>query len=206
VRTTLVACVAVAALGSAASQAAAPRLDAHDRALARALAAKVNTFKEIAKQTGQSDSLQKSLDQCALVKKDPSQAFGVFFALIPALLAELVNDYGPQIRDIHETLLGMQPHSALFRKWTAAEGHDLALMLKFDNHGKKIDLCEAATVMLDKKSTPADVRRVIGIDPSLIALLFTSPVSKTLTSLNPRMQAFFVAAGLSKADAKTLTS
>ena len=79
----------------------------------------------------------------------------------------------------------MHPHSALFRKWTAAEGQDLALILKFDNHGKKIDLCHAATVMLDKKTTAADIRRVIGIDPTLIALVFQSPVSKTLDEPEP---------------------
>jgi hypothetical protein len=103
-------------------------------------------------------------------------------------------------------MLGLHPHSALFRSWTAAEARDLALILKFDNHGKKIDLCQAAAVMLDKKTTPADIRRVIGIDPALIALLFQRPVSKTLTHLNPKMRAFFVAAGLPAADAKTLTS
>jgi hypothetical protein len=202
----LVACVAVAALVTGACLAGGPKPDAHDRALARALDAKVKTFRAIAKQTGQSDSLQKSLDQCSLLKKDPSQALGVFFALIPAFLAELVNDFGPQMRGLHVSLLGMHPHSVLFRKWTAAEGQDLALILKFDNHGKKIDLCKAAAVMLDKKTTPADIRRVIGIDPALIALVFQSPVSKTLTDLNPKMRAFFAAAGLSKADARTLTS
>jgi hypothetical protein len=60
--------------------------------------------------------------------------------------------------------------------------------------------------MLDKKSTPADVQRVLGIDPSLIAVLFQSPAGAALAGLNPQMRAFFIAAGLSKADAKILTS
>jgi hypothetical protein len=38
-------------------------------------------------------------------EEDLSHAFGVFFALIPALLAELVNDYGPQIRHHHDAPL-----------------------------------------------------------------------------------------------------
>jgi hypothetical protein len=195
----------IAAIAAGAALGAAPRPDAHDRALARALDAKVKTFREIASQTDNSD-LKQSLDHCPVVKKDPSQAFGAMVALLPALLAELVNDYGPELRGLRQTLVGMHPHSALFRKWTAAEAANFDVILQFDNHGKKIDLCEAATVMLDKKSTAADVRRVIGIDPSLIAKLFTSGSSSATTKLDPQMNAFFVAAGLSAKDAKTLTS
>jgi hypothetical protein len=117
-----------------------------------------------------------------------------------------VNDYGPQLRELQQMLLGMNPHAGLFRRWTAAEAKSFGLLLRFDNHGKKIDLCDAATVMLDKKSTPADVQRVLGIDPSLIAVLFRSPAGAALAGLNPQMRAFFIAAGLSKADAKILTS
>jgi len=195
----------VAALGTGTALAATPKPDATDRALAKALDAKVQTFRAIAAKTGGS-SFQQSLDKCPVMKKDPGQAFAAVFALLPALIAELVNDYGPQLRDLQQTIAGMRPHGALFRKWTAAEGRSFGLLLRFDNHGKKIDLCRAATVMLDKKSTPADVKRVIGIDPSLIALLFKSPASSALTRLNPQMRAFFIAAGLSKADAKILTS
>jgi hypothetical protein len=198
--------VALAALLSGSALAASAKPDAHDRALAQALDHKVQTFRDVAKQTGQSDTVQKSLDKCPLLKKDPSQAFAAVFALIPALLAELVNDFGPQLRDLHQTVLSMKPHSPLFSQWAAAEAQDFGLILKFDNHGKKIDLCEAATVMLDKKSTAADIHRVIGIDPRLIALIFQSPVTARLQKLNPKMRTFFVAAGLSKADAKTLTS
>jgi hypothetical protein len=140
------------------------------------------------------------------MKKDPSQAFAALFALAPALLVELVNDYGPELRDLRGTIAGMQPHSALFRKWTTAETAEFDLILQFDNHGKKIDLCEAATVMLDKKSTAADIHRVLGIDPILVAKLFTSSATSAATKLDPQMRAFFVAAGLSAKDAKTLTS
>ena len=197
---------ALAALTAGAAFAAAPKPDAHDRALARALAAKVKTFREIAAQTRGNDSFKQSLDRCPVVKKNPSQAFAAVFAILPALLTELVNDYGPVLRDLRQTLLAMHPHAALFRRWTAAEAKNFDLILQFDNHGKKVDLCEAATVMLDRKSTAADVHRVLGIDPSLIAKLFRAGASSTATRLDPQMRAFFVAAGLSAKDAKTLTS
>jgi hypothetical protein len=196
---------ALAALTAGAALGAAPKPDGHDRALARTLAAKVKTFREIAAQTDNSD-LKQSLDKCPVVKKDPSQAFAALFALLPALLTELVNDYGTELRGLRETLAGMHPHSALFRRWTAAEASNFDLILQFDNHGQKIDLCEAATVMLDKKSTAEDIHRVLGIDPALIAKLFTSGSSSAATKLNPRMRTFFIAAGLSAKDAKTLTS
>jgi hypothetical protein len=186
--------------------AASPKPDAHDRALAARLDAKVQTFKKIAAKTAGGSSLQQSLDQCAFMKKDPGQAFAALFALLPALLTQLVNDFRPQLQDIHRTVRGMDPHSALFKKWATAEGQSFALILRFDNHGKKVDLCEAATVMLDKKSTADDVHQVLGIDPALVAQLFQSPASATLTKLNPQMRTFFVAAGLSPAHAKALTS
>lgn len=202
----LAAAAALAVLFAGAALAAAPKPDAHDRALARALDARVQTFRDIAAKTAGSHSLQQSLDRCPLLKKDPSQAFAALFALLPALVAQLVNDYGPQLRELRQMLVGLDPHAGLFRRWSAAEAKSFALLLRFDNHGEKIDLCDAATVMLDKKSSPADVQKVLGIDPSLIAALFQSPAGAALTKLNPQMRTFFVSAGLSKADAKILTS
>ena len=206
IRTRMIALVAaVAAIMAGSASAAAPKPDAHDRALAARLDAKVQTFKEIAARTAGSSSLQQSLDQCAFMKKDPGQAFAALFAILPALLTQLVNDYRPELQGLHRTVLAMHPHSGLFKKWVSAEGQSFALILRFDNHGKKVDLCEAATVMLDKKSTADDIHRLLGIDPSLVAQLFQSPASATLTKLNPKMRTFFVAAGLSPADAKALT-
>jgi len=196
---------ALAALTAGAALGAAPSPDSHDRALARALDAKVQTFREIAAQSDDSN-LKQSLDKCPVIEKDPGQAFAAVFALLPALLIELVNDHGTEIRGLRGTFVGMDPHSALFRKWTAAEVSSFDLILQFDNHGQKIDLCEAATVMLDKKSTPADIHRVLGIDPSLLAQLFTSNASSAATKLDPQMRTFFIAAGLSAKDAKILTS
>jgi len=63
--------------------------------------------------------------------------------------------------------------------------------------------------MMSKSSTAADVKAVLGIDPALVAKLFTNSQSgpqATLTRLNPQMRTFFVAAGLKPADAKILTS
>jgi hypothetical protein len=202
----LAVALAVAAVAVTAALGTGPRPDAHDRALARRLDAKVQTFRKIAAQEGGSDAIKQSLDKCPLLKKDPGQAFAALFALLPALLTQIVNDYGPQIRDVQRTLSPMHPDAPLFRQWLRAENQSFALILRFDNHGKKIDLCRAATVMLDKKSTAADIHRLLGIDPALIGTIFKSPASATLTKLNPKMQAFFVAAGISKADAKVLTS
>lgn len=202
----LAAAAALAAVLAAAALGAAPKPDAHDRALARQLDAKVQTFRDIAAKEGVSDSLKHSLDRCPVLQKDPGQAFAALFALLPALLTEIVDDYGPELRGLRQTIAGMHPHAPLFRSWLAAEGQSFALILRFDNHGKKIDLCKAATVMLDKESTAADIQRILGIDPSLIAVLFQSPASAKLSKLNPKMRAFFVAAGLPAADAKTLTS
>jgi hypothetical protein len=199
------AVLALAATAATAATAAAPKPDAHDRALAARLSAKVSTFREVAA-SSDDNSLQRSLDRCPLMKKDPGQAFAAVFVLLPALLAGLVNEYRPQLADLRDTVAAMHPHAPVFRQWLDAERRSFGLLLQFDNHGKKIDLCEAATVMLDKHSTADDIHRVLGIDPRLIPKLFQSTSSSKVTKLNPRMRTFFVAAGVSKANAKALTS
>jgi hypothetical protein len=201
----LVAVFAVAAL-AASTALADPQPDAHDSALAARLAAKVNTFKQVAQDENGGPSLKQSLNDCPLMKKDPSQAFAAVFALLPAVLTQMVNDFGPQLRDVQQTLLSMHPHSHLFQRWVTASQQSFTLLLRFDNHGKKVDLCQAATVMLDKHSTAADIHDVLGIDPALIPKLFQSSSTATVTKLDPQMRTFFRAAGLSRADAKTLTS
>ena len=191
----------------ATATAAAPRPDAHDRALVHQLAAKVAGFQAVAKASGSSSSVESDLKKCPAFKKDPSKALGAVFALLPALLIDVVNQYKPQLTDLHTTASRMRPDAPVFRTWLTAETQSLGLLLKFDNHGKKIDYCKAAQVMLDKKSTAADIRAVLGVDPALIATLFGSGSSKintTLTRLKPQMIAFFVAAGLSKKTATAL--
>ncbi len=189
---------------SAAAGAAAPRPDAHDRALAALLSAKVTTFKRLS--ATKDHSLQTSLDRCTFIKKNPKDAFAAVFALIPVVLIEAVDDYGPELGALRASIGAMHPDSSLFAEWLTGEGSDLSLILEFDNHGKKIDLCRAATVLLDKKTTAADIRRVLGIDPALLAKIFSSPVSSKLEKLNPRMRAFLIAAGVSRKNAATLTS
>ena len=151
-------------------------------------------------------SLQTSLDKCTFIKKNPKDAFAAIFALIPVVLIEVVDDYGPELRALRASIGAMHPDSSLFAEWLTGEGNDLSLILEFDNHGKKIDLCRAATVLLDKKTTAADIQRVLGIDPALLAKIFSSPVSSKLEKLNPKMRAFLIAAGVSRKNAATLTS
>jgi hypothetical protein len=200
---------AAAALLAPAALAAGPGPDAHDRALVERLDAKVTTFQKIAAQRGDNNKVDESLNTCAAVKKDPSQAFAAVFAILPALLADLVNEYRPQLDDVRDTLAGMRPHSPLFRQWVTAEKQSFGLILEFDNHGKKIDYCEAATVLLSKKSTAADIRNAIGVEPSLIAKLFSSSssaASVTLKRVNPKMRPFFRAAGVAPKNVTALTT
>jgi hypothetical protein len=201
-RAPLLACV-IAALALAAAADAAPAPTAHDRALAAQLNAKVSTFRSISSNTAPADN---PLEKCAVFHGDPKQALGALFVMIPVFLTQIVDEYGPQIRQLRETLRTMKPDSPLFRRWLAAEEGNISLLLQFDNHGKKVDLCTAVKVLLDKTSTDADVYRVTGIHIALIGRLFGSSQSQTLTKLNPQMRAFFLAAGISGADADALTS
>ena len=208
--TLLAAAVAAAAvLAAPAAPAPAPVPDAHDRALIAKLDTKVTTFRKLAAERGDDSKVDESLKTCPAVQKDPSQAFGAVLVLLPALLAELVNEYRPQLTEVHDTLTAMRPHSPLFRQWVTAEGQSFGLILQFDNHGKKIDYCDAATVLLNKKSTAADIRNAIGVDPALIGKLFStdsSTAGKTLERVNPKMRRFFRAAGVSPANATALTT
>jgi hypothetical protein len=201
VRFACVALTALALVGAAAAATVGP--DAHDRALAAELNEKVTTFRNIAAGTENGGS---SLQKCAQFKNDPQQALGAVFVLIPVFLTQIVNDYGPEIRDLRDTVASMRPHSPLFARWLDAEGQTFSLLLQFDNHGKKVNLCRAAKVLLDQRSTDADIYRVIGIHTVLIGRLFGSTASQTVSKLNPQMRTFFVAAGLTPSDAKILTS
>ena len=166
------------------------------------------TFRAIAKRADRGTKRITSLDHCAAVRT-PSQAFAAVIALLPAVLIDLVNEIKPQLLGLRRTLAGMRPHSRLFGRWLAAVEQNLSLILRFDNHGKKIDYCRAAKVMLAKSSTAHDIERVLGIDPALVALLFrggSSAPGQTLQSLNAKMRVFLVAAGLSRHQAATLTS
>jgi hypothetical protein len=189
---------------SAAAAAEAPKPDAHDRALAALLSAKVTTFRRLS--APNDHSLQTSLDRCPFIKKNPKDAFAAIFALVPVVLIEAVNEDGPQLRALRSSIGAMHPDSTLFAQWLSAVDNDLSLILEFDNGGKKIDLCDAATVLLDKKTNAAEIQRVLGIDPALLGKIFSSPVSSKLEKLNPRMRTFLIAAGVSRKNAATLTS
>ncbi|HEY4348823.1 MAG TPA: hypothetical protein VGM80_14660 [Gaiellaceae bacterium] len=206
-RALLPAIVLCALALAAAAGAAAPKPDAHDRALAARLNAKVSTFANIVTQTGENALIKNELKDCAPFKsKDPGKAFAAAFALLPALLVRVVDDYKPQLTDITQTLAALHPDSPLFRKWASAVTQSYTLMLQFDNHGQKVDLCAAVTVFLAKSSTAADIQRVLGVDPKVVAKLFGSASSNTKSKLDPKMRAFFIAAGVPPKNAKTLTS
>jgi hypothetical protein len=193
---------------SAAAAAATTPPDTHDRALIVQLAAKVTTFQKLAATTSNDSRLQKSLDTCPALKKDPSMAFAAIIVLLPVLLIDVVNQAKPQLVDLRDSLAGMGAHQPQFRQWLSAEQQNIGLILAFDNHGKKIDYCKAATVMLAKHSTAQDIRDVLGVGPEVIAKMFeSSPTSASakLKRLNPPMRRFFVAAGLTPKMAKTLT-
>ncbi len=199
----------LAAVGTTTAGAASPRPDAYDRALAARLGAAVGTFQAVAAKSSNDSQVQKALKTCAPFNKSASQAFAAAFALLPALLIDVVNQYKPQLTNLHDMLAGMNPHASLFRQWSSAEAQTFGLILQFDNHGKKIDYCRAAKVLTSKTSTAQDIRNVLGIDPSVIAKLYesgTSKASTTLKRLNPQMRAFFVAAGLTTKSAKALTT
>jgi hypothetical protein len=205
----VLACALALGLAGAAS-AAAPQPDAHDTALAQQLAARVQAFQTLDKAGTNSSAnrLQTTLQSCPDFKRDPGKALGAVFALLPALLIDVVNQYRPQILELRATVAKMHPHAQLFSRWLDAEGQSLGLLLSFDNHGKKVDYCRAAHVMLEKNPSQKELKDVFGIDPALIAKIFSggsSNVSATLQKLNPQMRAFLVAAGVAPKTATALT-
>lgn len=206
----LIVVALLALLAASFAAASTPKPDAHDRALAQQLAAKVASLRKLTSTTNSGDDrITKELKGCKALGKTPADSFAVFFAMLPVLLIDLVNEIRPILLDIRNTLAGMHPHDAVFRRWLAAEGAGVGQILSFDNHGKKIDYCAAAKVLLDKKSTARDVHHAIGIDPALIATLFASGTSKsseTLKRINPKMRSFLRAAGVTAKNATALTT
>lgn len=205
------ATTAVAVAAAAAAFAAAPAPDAHDRALAQRLAAEVTSLAKLGAVTGNGDDrITKELKGCKGLAKDPRDGFAVVFAMLPVLLIDGVNQLRPQLLQTRDTIAPMRPHSALFRRWLAAELAGLQQILALDNHGKKIDYCAAAKVMLVKNATDSDVRAVLGVSLVQLKQFFSSssPSSKasaTVSKLNPKMRAFLLAAGVRRSVALRLT-
>jgi hypothetical protein len=192
-----------AAVATLASGAPAP--DAHDRALAAKLDAGVATLRKLA--TPSSNTADSALKRCAALNgANADKEFEAAIAVTPVLLGELVHQYKPQLVELQQTIEDIHPDSPLFARWIAALKQSFTLTLRFDTHGRQIDLCKAAAVILDKSSTAADWQRVLGYGPALFAKLFSSKAGSTLTALDPKMRAFFVAAGIPARNAKTLTS
>lgn len=209
VRRLLMVSVLVGLVAVSAAAAATPRPDAHDRALARQLAAKVVELQQVATASQKGDDrITKALQGCKGLAKTPKDSFAVVFAMLPVLLIDLVNQMRPLLLEVRATIGGMHPHAVLFRRWLSGETANLDQILAFDNHGKKIDYCAAAKVMLAKNATDAQVQAVLGVPLSRIKALFSamsSPASATVTKLNPQMRTFLVAAGVRRSVAVQLT-
>lgn len=194
---------------AAAAAGGTPVPDAHDRAAAHALAAKVVELQGLTTASkGADDRITKSLKGCKALGKTPAQSFAVVFAMLPVLLIDIVNELRPQILDLRATIDRLHPHASLFRRWLAAERVGIVEILAFDNHGKKIDYCAAAKVLLAKKPSDAQVKAVLGIPLSRLQRLSTSGSSKaqkTVSALNPAMRRFLIAAGVRRSIAVQLT-
>jgi hypothetical protein len=140
--------------------------------------------------------------------KTPAESFGAVFAMLPVLLIDVVNQMRPQLLDVRATIGAMHPHASLFRRWLAGEAVSIDQILAFDNHGKKIDYCAAAKVMLAKNASDAQVQAVLGVPLSRIKALFSgtsSQASAAVSKLNPKMRAFLIAAGVRRSVAVQLT-
>jgi hypothetical protein len=205
----LIVVALLALLAASFAAASTPKPDAHDRALAQQLAAKVASLRKLTSTTNSGDDrITKELKGCKALGKTPADSFAVFFAMLPVLLIDLVNEIRPILLDIRNTLAGMHPHDAVFRRWLAAEGAGVGQILSFDNHGKKIDYCAAARVLLAKSPSDAQIRAVLGVDPAKIKSLFSggsTQASETVKKLNPQMRVFFIAAGVRRSVAIQLT-
>ena len=199
----------VGLVAASVAAAATPTPDAHDRALAQRLAAKVVELQKVARASQNGDDrITKALQGCKGLAKTPGESFAVVFAMLPVLLIDVVNQLRPLLLDVRATIGAMHPHAVLFRRWVAGELASVDQILAFDNHGKKIDYCAAAKVMLAKNATAAQVQAVLGVPLSRIKALFSatsSPASATVTKLNPQMRAFLVAAGVRRSVAVQLT-
>jgi hypothetical protein len=184
---------------------ASPAPDVHDRALAAKLDAGVATLRKLA--SSSSSPSDAALKNCPSLKgKGADKQFAAAFAVAPVLLGEVVHRFKPQLLTLQQTVEAIHPDSPLFARWIAALRQSLTLTLEFDSHGRKVDLCQAATVILDKSSTPAEWQRVVGFGPVQFSKLFNSKAGATLTKLDPKMRPFFVAAGISSQDAEALTT
>jgi hypothetical protein len=205
----LIVVALLALLAASFAAASTPKPDAHDRALAQQLAAKVASLRKLTSTTNSGDDrITKELKGCKALGKTPADSFAVFFAMLPVLLIDLVNEIRPILLDIRNTLAGMHPHDAVFRRWLAAEGAGVGQILSFDNHGKKIDYCAAARVMLAKNPSDAQIRAVLGVEPAKIKSLVSggsTQASETVKKLNPQMRVFFIAAGVRRSVAIQLT-
>lgn len=158
---------------------------------------------------GSDDKITKALKDCKGLTNTPGDSFAVVFAMLPVLLIDVVNQLRPLLLEVRAAISAMRPHAVLFQRWLTAERAEVDQILGFDNHGKKIDYCAAAKVMLAKSATDAQVQAVLGIPLAKIKALFSttsSPDGVTLEQLNPQMRRFLIAAGVRRSVAIQLTT
>jgi hypothetical protein len=231
VRVFLVAALSAMAAGlfgaSALGASAAP--DPPDRALAEALATKVAVFRDFDTNAFGS-SLTRAFRGCAALeksvagdKKNVGAAFsGVLtsaFDLSLPVTIDLADRYRSPLSALRAALDALHPNSPLFAQWRSAEVRSIGFILEFSNDGQPPDACTAATYMqgLAKKSKTALTSALarfhrevgIGLDQykALAPELYSnSDPAEALSHLAQKMEAFFVAAGLTSKDAAILSS
>lgn len=223
--------LASALIASSSSNAAATARgpDAHDRALTAMLDSRVAFFKSIDTDAFGSDEA-RALHSCVPLekrllkdKKNVGAAFaGVLtsaFELALPLTVDLADRYDTQLLALRQTLQDMHPNSPLFAQWIATELRSLNLILAFASHGRLVAPCAAAvylqglttTSKTQLKASFARFRQQTGISLSRYERLAPEFYSNAnplgaLSRLAPRMEAFFVAAGLSSQDATVISS
>jgi hypothetical protein len=177
--------------------------------LAKRLAAEVVAIRELTTAADKGDDrISKELQGCKALGKTPGESFAVIFAMLPVLLIDLVNEIRPQLVRARSSVTALDPHAPLFRRWLGGLRTNLDLILSLDNHGKRIDYCAAATTLLAKSSSDAQVRAVLGVSPARIRALFSKQSAQagtTVKKLNPQMRAFLIAAGVPRGVAVQLT-
>ena len=110
----LIVVAVVALVAASVAAATTPKPDAHDRALAQQLAAKVESLKKLtATSNSGDDRITNELKGCKTLGKTPADSFAVVFAMLPVLLIDIVNEIRPILIDIRDTIAAC-PHNSVF--------------------------------------------------------------------------------------------
>lgn len=219
----------VAGLASTVAESAATAPDPHDRVLAEALDTRVAVFRDIDTKAFGSTITHAFRGCVALEKGVIAQKKNVGAALSGVLASaldlslpltiDLADRYRSQLSALRTALKAMHPDSPLFAEWLSAELRSVGFILEFHTTGQPPDACAAATYMqsLAEKSKTAmtsalaGFRRQVGIGldqyEALAPELYSNrDPAEALSKLAAKIEAFFVAAGLSSQDAAVISS